>query len=92
MGAVDLCVNYRPEACFWSCAQILKVASKINERYSGKFQDHITLLTCVTMNWFQNANLMTIYLLNVNNRSTRTRCDVYLVSLSLTLNILHALF
>ena len=51
-----------------------------------------------------SRNLFGIYLLKVNNRNTRTRCEIYseltikdtigvvLVSLLLTLNIFHALF
>ena len=52
------------------------IFSTFNERYSGKFQGHRMSLACVTKKWFQNTNLMAIYLFNVNNRGTRTRCEV----------------
>ena len=56
--------------------QKLKMASTVNERYSEKFQGHRISLTWVINKWFLNTNPMTINLLNVNNRITRTRFEV----------------
>ena len=51
------------------------------------------LLEFLWLNEQTVTNLVCIYLLKVNNRNTRTRCDgVTLVSLLLTLNIFHTLF
>ena len=76
MTISDLWLNYRPETFLWWCAQKLKVASRINEKFSGKFQGHTTSLTWDIKKWFENNNPMTIYLFNVNNKNTRRKCEV----------------
>ena len=89
-------LRYSPETYLWWCAQKLKVASRINEKFSGKFQGHRMSLTWDIKKWFQNTNPMTIYPFNVNNKSTRRRCEVYSelikLTLLLTLNIFYTFF
>ena len=77
-------LSYSPEIYLWRCAQKLKVASKINEKFSGKYQGHRMSLTWDIKKWFQNTNPLTIYPFNVNNKSTRRRCEVYWELIKLT--------
>ena len=85
-------LSYSPEKYLWWCAQKLKVALRINEKFSGKFQGHRMSLTWDIKKWFHNTNLLTIYLFNVNNKSPRRRCEVYSELIKLTLNIFQTLF
>ena len=77
-------LSYSPETYLWWCTQKLEVASRIKEKFSGKFQLHRMSLTWDIKKWFQNTNPLTIYLSNVNNKSTRRRCEVYSELMKLT--------
>ena len=77
-------LSYSPETYLWRCAQKLKVASKITEKFSGKYQGHRMSLTWDIKKWLQNTNPLTIYLVNVNNKSNRRRCEVYAELIKLT--------
>ena len=66
-------LSYSPETYPWWCAQKIKVASRINEKFSGKFQGHRMSLTWDIKKWFQNTNPLTICLFSVNNKSTSVR-------------------
>ena len=90
---------------FWNFSEIFKTVTYKNTCERDNFV-YCFVTLCKLTSLFQRLNLnpVSIYLLKVNNRSTRTRCEicsksaiktqndasgVVLVSLLLTLNIFH---